>query len=167
MTRRSTFVRRVRGERDERGRYASAQRRRKPIEWFAMGMVVCTVVAALFFERPDGAVQAILADASPRDGRLTTTVLKLDELERDWRGRFNFEGFGGAAPRVVPIAIRREVSTLREHRDRAQERRQIDLRRRPFPDLPIGDDAPPRMDSGHPDPDRVLPSSRPVTESVR
>jgi hypothetical protein len=91
----------------------------------------------------------------------------MEELERDWRGQFNFEGFGGHAPRLVPIAVRREISILREHRDRTQERRQLDLRRRPFPDLPIADDAPPRMDSGHPDPDRVLPSSRPVTESVR
>jgi hypothetical protein len=132
-----------------------------------MGLAVGVAVAAFLVERPGGAVQAFLADASPRDGRLTTTVLNMEELERDWRGRFNFEGFGGHPPRLVPIAVRRDISVLREHRDRAQERRQLDLRRRPFPDLPIADDAPPRMDSGHPDPDRVLPSSRPVTESVR
>ena len=167
MARRVRFVRIVHGGGEGHGRYERLRRNRKATAWLVVGTFFCAAVAGFLIERQDGAALALLDETSEMDGRLATTVLETGALERDALGRVSFEGWGARRPRLVPVALQSEISLLREHRDRVRDRRWLDLPRRSFPDLPIADDAPPRMDSGHPDPDRLLPSSRPVTEDAR
>jgi hypothetical protein len=132
-----------------------------------MSTFTCAAVAGFVVDRRGGSALGSLDETKQIDGRLATTVVETKDLARDSLGRVSFDGLGGRPTRLVPVAFRSEISLLREHRDRVRDRRQHDLRRTPFPDLPIAEEAPPRMDSGQPDPDRLLPSSRPVTEETR
>lgn len=166
MTRRDRFDRSMRGG-DELGWYGRGRRTRKPIAWLGVGLLACVAGTGFLVDRQGGAAQATLDGAKQLDGRLATNAVVTEALESDLWGRFSFAGLGARPPRLVPIALRSEISLLREHRDRVRDRHRFDPDGNPFPDLPVTDDAPPRMDSGHPDPDRLLPSSRPVTENVR
>jgi len=165
MTRRDRLDQSMRGG-GERGWYGCGRRTKKAIAWLGMGLLACVAGTGFLVDRPSGSAQATLDETKELDGRLTAAVVVTDELESDRWGRFSFEGFGARPLRLIPIALRSEISLLREHRDRLRDWRRFDPEGNPFPDLPVTDEAPPRMDSGHPDPDRLLPSSRPVTENV-
>jgi hypothetical protein len=135
--------------------------------WLVVGTLVCATAAGFVGDRQGGSAQAILDETSHKEGILTTAVLETSDLERDSFGQFRFEGWGARPARFAPVALRSEISLLHEHRDRVRDRHGLDLRQSPFPDLPARDDQPPRMDSGHPDPDRLLPSSQPVLEDAQ
>jgi hypothetical protein len=167
MARRDPFVSSVPGAAKKRGRDERVHRARNAIAWLVAATFVCSAVVSSVIDRRAGSALAVLDETTPSDGRLTTTVLATEDLERDSLGRVYFDGWGALPPRSVPVALRNEISVLSEHRDRVRDRSPLDLLRSPFPDLPIADDVPPRMDSGHPDPDRLLPSSRPAAEDAQ
>lgn len=65
-------------------------------------------------------------------------------------------------PRPVPSEIRERLTALRAYRDRVRSARRPRPARVRIPSSQRPDLVPPRMDSGDPDPDRLLPSSRPA-----
>lgn len=139
----------------------SPSRPAMPIAWLAIGISSCLAVATVVVDRRVGSAQVILDDMGGGDGVLATAVVETRDLERDSFGIPRFDELGARRPRSIPVALQREIFLLHEHRDRLSNGRWPDPRRDAFPDLPTSEGSPPRMDSGHPDPDRLLPSSWP------
>lgn len=165
MARRDRFVRHI-TRNGQKGR-SGARPYRDPgaTVWVAMVAFVCAFAVAVVLGCQSAVALASAHETKASDGRPVNGLEAL-VLERDSFGRVRLAG-AEATPRLVPAALKKEISVLREHRDRVREQRWPDLRHRPFPKLPIADDAPPRMDRGGSDPDRLLPPSRPVVEEVR
>jgi hypothetical protein len=65
------------------------------------------------------------------------------------------------APRPVPIEIRNRLTALRAYRDRVRRARRPRPAKVRVPAPVRPDLVPPRMDSGEPQPDWLLPSARP------
>jgi hypothetical protein len=99
------------------------------------------------------------APAAAADGDasvLPGLIIEFDQVEIDAAGRVRDDTLPGARPRrPMSAAVRQRVDALRVNRDAIGARSAAGAAFSPMAPLPGDDNAPPRLDSGAADPDRL------------
>lgn len=108
--------------------------------------------------------QADAVDSSALKGR----VIEREDLPADELGHPIVDGLPGFLPaREVPQGMRDEMVPLEEERDRVLDSARAARAIKEVSRLPSDAGAPPAMDGGNPDPDRLLPTSQPPKPSFQ
>ena len=132
---------------------------RIPIALTSLALVSCVLAgprATALASIPPSDAPASAGAADGDASVLPGLIIEFDQIEIDAAGRVRDEALPGARPRSpLSAAVRQRVDALRARREAVGVRSAVGAAFSPLEPLPGDGDAPPRLDSGDPDPDRL------------